>query len=227
MNSISVQICSLLRINQFYCHFLSCPGFYSEKEKLTRTITWRILCSNVADWIFIWDNVALGFRQLSGFADSYYLWLCLTCACPKLALQSTIISRVPESKIQPLHPASISIFLLSFQFHLHFLSLYRLCFFFRLTKTIIYLSLSLLSLPLWVPSASLALSFHCNFILNSSHLALLRVCVYYSFFPSYPLNHHHHWFLAPSTTSTAIIGQGLKYASMCVLQNKTIFMTKH
>lgn len=89
------------------------------------------------------------------------------------------------------------------------------------------LSLSLLSLPLWVPSASLALSFHCNFILNSSHLALLRVCVYYSFFPSYPLNHHHHWFLAPSTTSTAIIGQGLKYASMCVLQNKTIFMTKH
>lgn len=154
-----------------------------------------------------------------------YAWHVLVQSLP-CSLQSSLEYLNPKYNHSILRLFQFS----SFPFNFTFIScLYTGSVFFSVSQKPLStsLSLSLLSLPLWVPSASLALSFHCNFILNSSHLALLRVCVYYSFFPSYPLNHHHHWFLAPSTTSTAIIGQGLKYASMCVLQNKTIFMTKH
>lgn len=73
--------------------------------------------------------------------------------CTWLIRQSTTVAQVPASKTQPLHPSPISIFLLSFQFHLHFLFLYRLYFFH--TKSLSTSFFVFLPLYIWVFLTSL------------------------------------------------------------------------
>lgn len=73
--------------------------------------------------------------------------------CTWLIRQSTTAAQVPSSKTQPLHPSPISIFLLSFQFHLHFLFLYRLYFFH--TKSLSTSFFVFLPLCIWVFLTSL------------------------------------------------------------------------
>lgn len=130
------------------------------------------------------------------------------------------LSKAPQPLREYLNPKynhsipspSISIFLLSFQFHLHFLSLYRLYFFFfsqnhylpRSTSSS-YSVFESLGHPCFY------LSSHSYFKHFPSFLAP-RLRVYFSFCPLYPSNHH--LFVAPQLMSSAVTGQG-PCVSMC------------
>lgn len=108
------------------------------------------------------------------------------------------LSKAPQPLREYLNPKynhsipspSISIFLLSFQFHLHFLSLYRLYFFFFSQNH--YLPRSTSSSHSVFESLGhpcFYLSSHSYFKHFPSFLAP-RLRVYFSFCPLYPSNHH-------------------------------------
>lgn len=80
-------------------------------------------------------------RRLPGFTHFLLSVAVLDMCLSKAWLADHNVSHMLHSTIPPLHPSpSISIFLPSFQFHLHFLALYWPYFFFSSHKTITLLS---------------------------------------------------------------------------------------